>query len=87
MINKIHKGRDAGREIDEYTDGLKRRTVEVLDKALRAYENKLMAENLKPVLAEYLRLLDLEKELAEEVDGPKEIKVTWVEPEVTYFEE
>lgn len=87
MNRKIHRGRDASREIEEYKDGLKRRTAEVLDKALRSYENKLMSESLKPALAEYLKLLELEKELAEEVDGPQEMKVTWVEPEVVYIEE
>ena len=87
MIRKIHRGRDAGRGIEEYKEELKRRTADVLDKALRSYEHKLMSEDLKPALAEYLKLLDLEKELAEEADGPREIKVTWVEPETVYIEE
>ena len=39
------------------------------------------AKGLKPTMAEYLKLLQLEKEFEE--DEPKEITVTWVEPEET----
>ena len=37
----------------------------------------------KPTLADFLRLVQLEKEIGEE--EPKEIKVTWVEPEADRF--
>jgi hypothetical protein len=44
-------------------------------------EERVNAKELKPTVAEYLKLLQIEQELAQE--SPKEIKVTWVEPETT----
>ena len=42
-------------------------------------EDKLRKAEFKPSLADYLKLVQLEKEIGEE--EPKEIKVTWVEPD------
>jgi hypothetical protein len=41
-------------------------------------ETRIQARELKPTVAEYLKLLQIEQELEQE--SPKEIKVTWVEP-------
>jgi hypothetical protein len=41
-------------------------------------ETRIEAKELKPTVAEYLKLLQIEQELDQE--SPKEIKVTWVEP-------
>jgi hypothetical protein len=41
-------------------------------------EGKLAADEFKPSLADYLKLVLMEKELGEE--ETKEIRVTWVEP-------
>jgi len=50
----------------------------VLAKIIANMEVKLKTEEFKPSLADYLKLVQLEKDLE---DGePKEIKVTWVEP-------
>jgi len=49
----------------------------VLETVIKKMEEKLTKEEFKPSLADYLKLVQLEKELGE--DEPKEIKVTWVE--------
>ena len=72
----------------ETTETSERRTPELIDKALRVFEDRLIEDTgLKPTLAEYLKLLQWEKELAHVVEGPREITVTWVEPEESYSEE
>jgi len=57
------------------------RVSEALQKAIEAAETKIRSEDFKPTIAEYLKLVQLEKEL--EQDDAKEIRVTWVEPAVT----
>jgi len=54
------------------------RVSEALEKAILAVETKIKDEEFKPTVAEYLKLIQMEKEL--EQDDAKEIKVTWVEP-------
>jgi len=46
-------------------------------------EAKLTGRDFKPTVADYLKLLQIEKEVEEkELEGkPKEITVTWVDPE------
>ena len=76
------------REKVKPTEELPRRQVELIDMALRAFEHRLLHdENLKPTLTEYLKLLQVEKEVAQEKEGPREITVTWIEPEGNSSEE
>ena len=56
----------------------KLRVGEVLTSVVQKIEGKLKETEFKPSLADFLRLVQLEKEIGEE--EPKEIKVTWVEP-------
>ncbi len=56
----------------------KLRVGEVLTKVVEKMQGKIAANEFKPTLADFLRLVQLEKEIGEE--EPKEIKVTWVEP-------
>ncbi|MEO8596685.1 MAG: hypothetical protein ABI759_25425 [Candidatus Solibacter sp.] len=51
----------------------------VLDTVIANMETNLQKSEFKASLGDYLKLLQLEKEIGE--DGPKEIKVTWVEPD------
>jgi hypothetical protein len=51
-------------------------------KLLKRLEAKLEEETPKASLGDFIRLVQLEKELADE-ETPREIKVTWVEPRVT----
>ena len=50
----------------------------VLSEVIKKMEEKLKTEEFKPSLADYLKLVQMEKEIGEE--ETKEIKVTWVEP-------
>ncbi len=47
-------------------------------KILKKVEAKLKSDEVKATLGDYIRLVQLEKELTEE--EPRYIKVTWVEP-------
>jgi hypothetical protein len=53
----------------------------VIKKIRERVEQKLSENDVKVTLADYIRLVQLEKELEE--DEPREIKVTWVNPETT----
>jgi len=45
-------------------------------------EKKLSGKEVKATLGDYIKLIQLQKELDDE-EQPKEIKVTWVEAEET----
>jgi hypothetical protein len=57
----------------------KLRVNTVLTSVITKMEEQLNEKDFKPSLADFLRLVQLEKENGEE--EPKEIKVTWVEPD------
>lgn len=57
----------------------KLKIAKLLQDLTAGFEARIEAKELKPTLAEYLKLLQIEEELHQE--SPKEIKVTWVEPE------
>jgi hypothetical protein len=52
--------------------------AKLVEKAIEKIEAKLGAEDVKATFADFIRLLQLQKEL--QADQPQEIKVTWVEP-------
>jgi hypothetical protein len=54
------------------------RITELLENAIEKMGDKLKAQEFKPSLADYLKLMQLEKEFDQE--QVKEIKVTWVAP-------
>jgi hypothetical protein len=51
-------------------------------KLLERLEQKLETDTPKASLGDFIRLVQLERELADE-ETPREIKVTWVEPRMT----
>ena len=53
----------------------------MVKRLLKKVEKKLGDEDVKASLGDYIRLVQLQKELEE--DEPRDIKVTWVEPEET----
>jgi hypothetical protein len=53
--------------------------AKLVTKVIRKIEKKLEADELKPTVGDFIRLLQLEKELEDE--QPREIKVSWVEPD------
>jgi hypothetical protein len=77
---------DETKETDE-AEQPNRQLPQLVRNALDAFEAGLKDANLKPTLAEYLKLLQFEREVSEEEQNPREITVTWVEPELDYSEE
>lgn len=51
----------------------------LVEQVIENLEKRLRNDELKATVSDLIRLVQLEKELNEE--RPKEIKVTWVEPE------
>ncbi len=54
------------------------RISELLANAIKGMEERMKSPEFKPTLGDYVKLLQLEKEM--EQGAPTEIKVTWVEP-------
>ncbi|MEO7651377.1 MAG: hypothetical protein ABIZ80_13010 [Bryobacteraceae bacterium] len=50
----------------------------LVDKAIACFEKKLDSEDLKATVGDFIRLLQLQKELEGEIT--REIKITWVDP-------
>jgi len=69
------KKRTAGKK--QQPRGAKAR-AEAVRKILLAVESKLKGKELKATLADYIRLIQLQKEITPE--APSEITMTWVEP-------
>lgn len=55
--------------------------VRVVELLLKKMEAKLGGADAKASLGDYVRLVQLRRELEDE--QPREIKVSWIEPEVT----
>jgi hypothetical protein len=56
------------------------RVVELLQTAIDRMEKRLKESDFKPTVGDYLKLVQMEKELEHDSEETKEIKVTWVEP-------
>ncbi len=56
----------------------------VVQQILERVEKRLAKDDVKVTLGDYIRLVQLEKELEE--NEPREIKVTWIEPVKTESE-
>ena len=52
--------------------------ADLLSKAMEGFEKRIQETDFKITVGDYLKLVQLEKEYAQE--GAKEIRVTWVEP-------
>jgi hypothetical protein len=60
---------------------------EMLNAALKTFEERINTkEGFRPTLAEYLKLLQMQRELDLELAIPREVTVTWVDPP-EFFEE
>ena len=58
----------------------KLRVTNVLEKVITKMEANLETTDFKASLTDYLKLVQIEKEVGGE-EEPKEIKVTWVQPD------
>jgi hypothetical protein len=56
------------------------RIAELLATAIGKLRERFKENDFKPSIADYLKLVEMEKELADSAEDIKEIKVTWVEP-------
>ena len=57
----------------------KRRIKKLVLEAINGIERRLSDEKAPPTIGDYLKVMQLQKEIEDE--APKEIKITWVEPE------
>jgi len=55
--------------------------ADLVEKAISSIEKKLGSNDVKATFADFIRLLQLQKELQDE--QPREIKVTWIDPSET----
>ena len=62
------------------------RKADLVERAIRNFEERLEAQEIKPTVADLIRLLQFQQEFESEEEG-QEIKVTWVEPEGSEFAE
>jgi hypothetical protein len=77
---KQEKAPQSCKECEHWTEVRnKLRVSTVLKSVISKMEDKLQEKDFKPTLADFLRLVQLENET--EGEEPKEIKVTWVEPD------
>ena len=51
--------------------------ADLVEKALHSIEEKLGSSEVKATFGDFIRLLQLQKEL--QIDRPQEIKVTWID--------
>jgi len=63
------------------------RLREVLDDAISKMEKSLKEETFKPTVGDYMKLMQMERELRTAVEDVKEIRVTWVAPPESGTEE
>jgi hypothetical protein len=54
------------------------RRADMVEKAIQRIEEKLGSNEVKATFGDFIRLLQLQKEL--QTDQPQEIKVTWIDP-------
>ena len=58
------------------------RVRELLEETIQKFETKIKQKDYEPTVAEYLKLLQLEREIGKD-DDTREIRVTWVDPTAT----
>lgn len=68
------KGRGPGKKDAAESE----RIQKLVDEAIEGIEKRLSDEKAPPTIGDYLKVMQLQKEIEEE--SPKEIKVTWVDP-------
>jgi hypothetical protein len=67
---------------DDTEDVPKTKTkADVIREAIKIFEKKFDAANIKITASEYIRLLELQQQMNEE--KPREIRIRWVQPSET----
>jgi hypothetical protein len=62
-----------------YASVVRKQQAKVVEELIEKFEKKLGDSDVKATLGDYIRLLQLRRELDEE--EPREIEVKWVDPE------
>ena len=81
-VRKAAKKRSGGAPAGAANKGskaAKRRIEKLVEEAIEGIEKRLSDTDSPPTIGDYLKVMQLQKEIEEEL--PKEIKVTWIEPE------
>ena len=63
------------------------RISQLLSTAIEKLEKRFKAQDFKPTVGDYLKLVEMEEELEHVSQTPKEIKVTWVDSTTSSSEE
>jgi len=58
----------------------KLKVSEVLTRAIAKFEERITETDFSPSVGDYIKLVQMRKELEQATDEAKEIRVTWVEP-------
>ena len=66
---------------DDVRDHRDASRADMVEKAIHSIEAKLGSTEVKATFGDFIRLLQLQKEL--QIDRPREIKVTWIDPSET----
>jgi murein L,D-transpeptidase YcbB/YkuD len=78
----------ACRECGNWKEAKERvRLLELLESAINKMQEALTADGFKPTIADYQKLVQMEKDIDEAASDAKEIRVTWVEPTDSESEE
>jgi hypothetical protein len=63
----------------------RQKAAELVEQVLSKIEQKITADEIKPTVGDYLRLLQYREEI-QDTEQPKEIRVTWVDPQTAESE-
>ncbi|MEX2263571.1 MAG: hypothetical protein WD696_16560 [Bryobacteraceae bacterium] len=72
------KGGRKTRKADPEKKPGRKSKAELIEQAILRIEEKLASDEMKASIGDFIRLLQVQKEL--EADQPREIKITWVDP-------
>jgi len=76
MPNSEEQNPEQHRDEKPRRPGSKR--ADLIERAIESIEQKLGKADVKATFADFIRLLQLQKEF--QTDEPREIKVTWIDP-------
>ena len=80
MVAKKRAGSAPTRKAEPKDREAREQIEKLVEEAIQGIQKRLADEKSPPSIGDYLKVMQLQKEIEEE--APKEIKVTWVEPEI-----
>ena len=73
--SRLGKARKSGRQ----------KASDLVEQVLSKIEQKITSDEIKPTVGDYLRLLQYREEI-QDSEAPKEIRVTWIDPQTAESE-